>query len=131
VSTRLRIRRPKRPISRCQTAFRTRTNNDGSADQYQYDALGNLVHVTTRNETAIGYLVDALNRRIVKNKNGTIVARCVYRNGLSPSAVLDGSGALLARFVYAMRPNTPDLMVLANGSIRIHQRSTRAGLVKL
>jgi RHS repeat-associated protein len=86
-------------------------------DQYQYDALGNLVHVTTRNETAIDYLVDAMSRRIVKKKSGTIVARYIYRNGLSPVAVLNASGALLARFVYATRSNTPDFMVLANGSI--------------
>ncbi|HWZ91306.1 MAG TPA: RHS repeat-associated core domain-containing protein, partial [Polyangiaceae bacterium] len=50
-------------------------------------------------------------------KNGATYARYIYRNGLSPVAVLDSSGELAARFVYASRPNTPDFMVLANGTV--------------
>jgi RHS repeat-associated protein len=96
---------------------RKRTNPDGSADEYQYDALGNLSHITRADGVTIDYVVDALNRRILKKKNGAIYARYIYRNGLSPVAVLDSTGALAARFVYVTRPNTPDFMVLANGTV--------------
>jgi RHS repeat-associated protein len=95
----------------------SRTNTDGSVDQYQYDALGNLAHITRADGVTIDYVVDAFNRRIAKKKNGATYAQYIYRNGLSPAAVLTSSGALAARFVYASRPNTPDLMVLANGTV--------------
>ncbi len=95
----------------------TRTNADGSVDQYQYDAVGNLVHITRADSVTIDYVVDAFNRRIAKNKNGAAYAQYIYRNGLSPVAVLTSSGALAARFVYASRPNTPDFMVLASGTV--------------
>jgi RHS repeat-associated protein len=96
---------------------RKRINADGSVDEYQYDALGNLVHIVRASGVTVDYVVDAFNRRIAKKKNGVIVARYLYRNGLSPVAVLDGSGALAARFVYASHRNTPDFMVLANGTV--------------
>lgn len=96
----------------------TRTSStDGSVDQYQYDAVGNLVHITRADSVTIDYVVDAFNRRIAKNKNGVAYTQYIYRNGLSPVAVLTASGTLAARFVYASRPNTPDFMVLANGAV--------------
>jgi RHS repeat-associated protein len=95
---------------------RTRVRPDQTVDQYQYDTLGNLSEVATPYAT-VDYVVDALNRRIVKKKNGTPYARYLYGSGSAIAAVLDSSGNLAARFVYASHPNTPDFMVLADGSV--------------
>jgi len=94
-----------------------RTRTDGSVDEYQYDAVGNLSHVTRNDGVSIDYVVDAMNRRIAKKVNGSPVARYIYRNGLSLAAILDGAGNLMARFVYATMPNAPDFMVLRDGTV--------------
>jgi RHS repeat-associated protein len=65
----------------------------------------------------VDYVVDALNRRTVKKKNGTPSARYLYGSGSKIAAVLDRDGNLAARFVYASHPNTPDFMVLADGTV--------------
>ena len=65
----------------------------------------------------VDYIDDAVNRRIVKKKNGTPYAGDLYGSGSRIAAVLDSSGNLAARFVYASHPNTPDFMVLADGSV--------------
>jgi RHS repeat-associated protein len=65
----------------------------------------------------VDYVVDALNRRIVKKKNGTPSARYLYGSGSKIVAVLDSSGNLAARFVYASHSNAPDFMVLTDGSV--------------
>ncbi|ASF48876.1 hypothetical protein CEK71_22000 [Methylovulum psychrotolerans] len=44
--------------------LQSKTKN-GQTTQYAYDVLGNLKHVTLPDTTAIGYLTDGQNRRIV------------------------------------------------------------------
>ncbi|HEY2838036.1 MAG TPA: RHS repeat-associated core domain-containing protein, partial [Pirellulales bacterium] len=64
----------------------------------------------------VDYVVDAFNRRILKKRNGAAYAQYLY-GGSRIAAVLDSTGNLAARFVYASHPNTPDFMVLADGTV--------------
>jgi RHS repeat-associated protein len=82
---------------------------------YVYDALGNLRRVTLHDgqpsEQVIDYLVDGRNRRVGKKVDGGLVKQWLYRDQLNPIAELDGSGELVAQFVYASKPNLPDYFV--------------------
>ena len=62
-------------------------------------------------------MVDAFNRRILKKRNGAAYAQYLHGGGSRIAAVLDGTGNLAARFGYASHPNTPDFMVLADGTV--------------
>lgn len=78
---------------------------------YTYDVLGNLLAMTLPDGTQIEYVVDGQNRRIGKKVNGTLVQGFLYQDQLTPVAELDGSGNLVARFVYASKVNVPDYMI--------------------
>ena len=78
---------------------------------YTYDALGNLTQVELPDGTAIGYLIDAQNRRIGKTVNGTLTTAWLYQGQLTPVAELDGAGNVVSRFVYATGVNVPDYLV--------------------
>jgi len=86
---------------------------------YQYDVLGNLMHVGLPNATAIDYVVDGRNRRIGKKVNGTLTQGFLYRDQLNPIAELDGAGNVVSRFVYGSKPNVPDYMVKSGVTYRI------------
>jgi len=86
---------------------------------YQYDVLGNLMHVGLPNATAIDYVVDGRNRRVGKKVNGTLTQGFLYRDQLNPVAELDGVGNVVSRFVYGSKPNVPDYMVKAGITYRI------------
>ena len=86
---------------------------------YQYDALGNLLKVTLPNGTVIDYLIDGNNRRIGKKVNGTLAQGFLYQGGLRPVAELDGSNAVVSRFVYATHINVPDYMVEGGVTYRL------------
>jgi RHS repeat-associated protein len=92
---------------------------NGHTMSYTYDALGNLLGVTTADGIAISYVVDGRNRRIGKKVNGTLVTGFLYRDQLGPAAQLDVSGNVVALFVYATRLNVPDYMVAGGRTYRI------------
>jgi RHS repeat-associated protein len=87
--------------------------------RYTYDLLGNLLQVRLPNGTVIGYLVDAQSRRIAKMVNGVLVQGFLYQGQLAPVAELDGSGAIVSRFVYATRPTVPDYIVRGSTTYRV------------
>lgn len=87
--------------------------------EYTYDALGNLTRVELPNGTVIGYLLDAMNRRIGKTVNDTLVKAWLYQGQLTPVAELDGSGNVVSRFVYATGVNVPDYLVRGDSTYRI------------
>jgi RHS repeat-associated protein len=87
--------------------------------QYAYDALGNLIQVDLPDGRVITYVIDGQNRRIGKKVNGALVKAWLYQDQLEPVAELDGAGNVVARFVYGSRPNIPDYMVTASGTLRI------------
>jgi RHS repeat-associated protein len=71
----------------------------------------NLRSVTLANGTQVEYVVDGRGRRASKKVNGSLTRRWLYSNALKPVAELDGSGALVSRFIYVSRGMVPDLMV--------------------
>jgi RHS repeat-associated protein len=89
------------------------------ATQYVYDALGNLIRVILPSGNVIEYVVDGRNRRVGKKVDGTLVQAFLYKDQLNPIAELDGTGNIVARFVYASRRNSPDYMVKGGTTYRI------------
>jgi RHS repeat-associated protein len=86
------------------------SRQDGSAT-YTYDLRGNLRKVELPGGSVIEYLIDGFDRRVGKKKNGVLVKQWLYRDGLRIAAELDGSGAVLSRFVYASQQNAPDFVI--------------------
>ena len=86
---------------------------------YGYDVLGNLRTVTLPTGVEIEYLIDAANRRIGKKVDGTLVSGFLWQSQLQPAAELDGSGNVVAEFVYATRANVPDYLVQNGTTYRI------------
>jgi len=64
-------------------------------------------------------VIDGRNRRVGKKVNGALVQGFLYRNQLEPIAELDGSGNLVARFVYGSKAHVPDYMVKAGVTYRV------------
>jgi len=64
-------------------------------------------------------VIDGRNRRVGKKVNGALVQGFLYGNQLEPIAEVDGSGNLVARFVYGSKPHAPDYMVKAGVTYRI------------
>jgi len=86
---------------------------------YEYDELGSLVSVTLPDGALIEYLIDGRNRRIGKQVDGVLVQGFLYKDMLNPVAELDGSGAVVNRFVYGTNPNVPDYMIRGGSTYRI------------
>jgi RHS repeat-associated protein len=89
------------------------------ATNYTYDAFGNLLHVGLPSGTNIDYLVDGENRRVGKKVNTTLTQGFLYQDALNVVAQLDGTGALVARFVFGTKPNVPDYYTTSAGTFRI------------
>jgi RHS repeat-associated protein len=88
----------------------SKTNAEGTT-VYDYDVLGNLRAVTLPDGTRIEYVIDGGNRRIGKKVNGMLVQGFLYQDVLNPVVELDGSGNVIARFVYGSRINVPDYII--------------------
>jgi RHS repeat-associated protein/uncharacterized repeat protein (TIGR01451 family) len=101
------------------TGDRIATTDSSGTIAYTYDELGNLTKATLADGTVISYLTDANNRRIGKKLNGTLVGRLIYGGGLGPAAELDADGNVTARFIYASRPNVPDLILKGDVTYRV------------
>lgn len=86
---------------------------------YTYDVLGNLKSVSLPGGTNIEYVVDGQNRRIGKKVNGVLTTGWLYQNQLNPVAELDGTGAVVSRFVYGSKANVPDYMIKSGVTYRI------------
>ncbi len=91
----------------------------GQTTTYDYDELGNLLHVALPDSTQIDYLVDGQNRRIGKKVSGLLVQGFLYDGQLRVVAELDGNGAVVSRFVYGSKVNVPDYMVRDGVTYRI------------
>jgi RHS repeat-associated protein len=91
----------------------------GQTTSYQYDVLGNLTKVVLPDGTQIEYAIDGQGRRVGKMVNGSLIQGFLYRDGLEPVAVLDGSGNVVAEFVYGSRSNVPDYLIKNGVTYRI------------
>jgi RHS repeat-associated protein len=63
-------------------------------------------------------VVDGSNRRVGKKVNGTLVKGWLYADQLRPIVELDGSGSVVARFVYGAGGGAPDYMIRGNNTYR-------------
>ncbi|MCK5180335.1 MAG: RHS repeat-associated core domain-containing protein, partial [Candidatus Omnitrophica bacterium] len=86
---------------------------------YDYDVLGNLMHVTRPDGTNIDYTIDGQNRRIGKRVGGSLVQGFLYADQLNPIAELDGAGNVVSRFVYGSKTNVPDYLIKGGATYRI------------
>lgn len=77
----------------------TRTTPGGTTS-YTYDAAGNLLAVALADGTDVTYALDPAFRRVARDVDGVPAERFLW-TGDRPIAQLDGSGALVSRFVYA------------------------------
>ena len=62
------------------------------------------------------YVIDGQNRRIDKQVNGVLEQGFLWEDPLRVAAELNGSGTVVARFVYGTRPNVPEYVVKAPGT---------------
>ena len=104
------------PNGELQKETNTKT---GQTTTYQYDALSNLTGLTLPEGTLVEYIIDGMNRRIGKKLNGILVQGFLYTGAFRPIVELDGSGNVVARFVYASRVNVPDYMERGGKTYRI------------
>ncbi|MFZ4789729.1 MAG: RHS repeat-associated core domain-containing protein [Candidatus Competibacteraceae bacterium] len=91
----------------------------GQTTTYDYDAIGNLRGVTLPGGTQIAYLIDGQNRRVGKRVNGALVQGFLYQGQLRPIVELDGSGAIVSRFVYGKGINVPDYLMKGGATYRV------------
>ena len=65
------------------------------------------------------YVIDGMNRRIGKAVNGVLAQGFLYDSAVNVVAELDGTGAVVSRFVYGTRSNVPDYLVKGGATYRI------------
>jgi len=107
--------------------LKTKTDPSGTTT-YDYDAMGNLRRVALPDGRVIDYVIDGQNRRVGKKVDGALVQGWLYADGLRVAAELNGTGAVVSRFVYATRSNVPDYIIRAEGTYRVlsdHRGSPR------
>lgn len=97
----------------------TRTVGSVDTTYYDYDVYGNLVTVELPDGTVIDYVIDPGNRRIGRVVDGFLEQGFLYRDGLNPVVELDGTGAVVSRFVYGTRMNVPEYLVRGGLTYRI------------
>jgi RHS repeat-associated protein len=98
--------------------LRTKTDSAGTTT-YTYDAMGSLIAVSLPDGRLIEYVTDGKGRRIGKLVNGVLTKQWLYRDQLKPVAELDGSGNIVAEFIYGTKPNVPDLVIRGGITYRI------------
>jgi len=91
----------------------------GQTTTFRYDILGFLVGVTLPDGGQIEYILDGLGRRVGKRVDGILADGWLYDERARVVAEVDGAGAVIGRFVYGSRPNTPDYLVRGAVSYRI------------
>ena len=99
-----------------ELASRTRF---GQTTEYEYDSLGNLVRVLLPDGRVIRYAIDGRGRRVAKYVDDVRVRGWLYADQLRPIAELDGTGAVISRFVYASRSNVPDSFTRGGDTYRL------------
>jgi RHS repeat-associated protein len=110
--------------------LRTRSDVTGTTT-FDYDEIGNLRSVALPNGRTIEYVIDGRDRRVGKKIDGSLVRAWLYGDDYRIVAELDGTGAVVSRFVYGTRMNVPDFMLRDGHTYRIvsdHRGTPRAVL---
>lgn len=108
--------------------LKQKTDASGSST-YKYDSLGNLQQVQLPGGNQITYIMDPLNRRIGKKKNGVLQYGLIYQDDLRPIAETKPEGGIRSIFIYAEKSNVPSAMIKDGKSYQIvsdHLGSVRA-----
>ncbi|MBX7144588.1 MAG: hypothetical protein K1X79_09075 [Oligoflexia bacterium] len=96
------------------------SKTDGAqVTNYNYNVYGSLISAILPNGNTLDYIVDGRDRRVGKKINGTLVQGFLYQDGLRPIAELDGTGAVVSRFVYGSHFNVPDYVIKSTETYRI------------
>jgi len=103
--------------------------SSGATDTFVYDARGNLVQANLSDGRVVEYVIDGQNRRVGERVDGVLTSGLLYSDQLNPVAELDGSGALVSRFVYGVKGNVPAYLV--NGGVTYRIISDHLGSVRL
>lgn len=93
---------------------RTSETVGGQTTTYAYDELGALRSVLLPDGRLVEYVVDGLGRRVGVRVDGLLVQGFLYGSGPAPIAELDGSGAVVATFVYGTS-HVPDYVIRSDG----------------
>ncbi|MET0405407.1 MAG: RHS repeat-associated core domain-containing protein [Cystobacter sp.] len=94
-------------------------SSESAPTQYVYDSLGALTHVQLPDGTRVDYVLDASGRRVGKRLDGALVQGFLYDGPLRVVAELDGTGAVVSRFVYASQRHVPDYMIRQGVTYRL------------
>jgi RHS repeat-associated protein len=98
--------------------------SDSTGVTYTHDGLGRLLG-WRKGPTSLEYEVDALDRRVLRRRNGVVTARYVYEGQYRIVAELESG----SRFLYATHGHSPDAMVRAGVTyvyVKNHLGSVRA-----
>lgn len=83
-----------------------------------HDELGNLLSVALPDGRTVSYGIDGQNRRVRKSVNGSAVQGFLYQDQLKIIAELDGTNALVNRFVYGDKPHVPAYLIKGGQTFR-------------
>ncbi|MDP3231869.1 MAG: hypothetical protein Q8N26_03765 [Myxococcales bacterium] len=108
---------------------RTRKTEGTQVTQYVYDGVGGLLSATLPDSTRLEYVIDSRGRRVGKKRNGVLEMGWLYDGQLRIVAELDGSGAVVSRFVYSTLSHSPDIM-LRGGALDGHPKPAIGGHFK-
>jgi len=86
---------------------------------YSYDVLGNLRSVELPDGSQVEYVVDGQNRRVAKKIDGEVVQQWLWSGQLRIAAELDGSGSVVAQYIYGDKPNVPELILQDSKTYRV------------
>lgn len=90
---------------------RTRKTEGTQVTQFAYDGVGGLLSATLPDSTRLEYVIDGRGRRVGKKRTGNLEKGWLYDGQLRIAAELDGTGAVVSRFIYGTRSHSPDVMV--------------------
>jgi RHS repeat-associated protein len=117
----------------------SRTDGAGTTT-YEYDELGNLMGVDLPDGTEVDYIIDGAGRRVGRMVDGTMQQGWLYDGDLAIVAELDGSGAVVSRFVHAGNGNMPAYVIQGGvtysiisdhlGSLRLVARASDGHVVQ-
>jgi RHS repeat-associated protein len=108
-----------------------RRTNGEQAVELSYDEIGNLMTAALSDSvgsTDIEYMVDGLNRRVARRRNGSFSRAWFYRDGLRPVGEVTSEG-VFSHFVYTSERGAPDVIFRAGVPHRVikdHLGSVRA-----